>query len=190
LHLKEPEDAQIKPADGVQHINLIDAQRSMQQLVSSEPIVIKPEVSIATSLLDAHNSGNTHPRFTLHASMSDDGMVGTESIASEFFVHVMEPLQAVTPTTTISEFDGPARPVGELDYTILVTDVELEDEGTISIIAVNKKSGEVQGIVHKGEKTIKISQGNGEMVSQLKTLGTAALNSCEVLNVTITFYQT
>ena len=151
------------------------ARRSMQHLFSSEPVSIKPEDSIAASLLDAHDSGNTHPRFTLFATMSGEGAVGAQSATSEFLVHLREPVQAVTSTTIVSKFGGPSRRVGELDYTILVSDVEMEDASTIAIIAVNKKSGEVQGIVHKGEQKVKISQGIGEMVRQFVTVHSLVL---------------
>lgn len=90
-----------------------------------------------------------------------DAIIG-EKQHDHFVIHVREPMQAVTSSTTYSAFGGPKQPVGNLDNIVLVADTELEKVGTIAIINVNKNSGDVIGIVHKEGQDVQISQSQGQ----------------------------
>lgn len=108
---------------------------------------LTPGNSVAEEVRNEHSKGNIHPKFTLTGEIA--GMSGRE-----FSIHVRETTPAVTPSTTYGTGDGQIHQVGELGYTLLVTDTEAEEDGTIALIAVDKATDNVNGIVQKatGEK--------------------------------------
>ena len=143
----------------------------------------KPNDSIAQQLQDEHSVGNFNPTLTLHAAQvvlptENEALIDTPE---EFIIHVREPIQAVTSSTIIrrqhqrddKKLTKP-RSVGDtknasLSSTILVADVEKEKAGTIALIAVNKHTGDVNGIVQKadgdeGKRSMKLTQKFGGKV--------------------------
>jgi len=99
-------------------------------------------------------AGHGKPKFKLQGSKA-----GTSDI---FEVNVRESTPAITSATTYSVNGGPKRYVkaDALDE-ILVADNDDEDEtgaGTVAIIAVNKKTGDVNGIVQRGRDKTKFTQ--------------------------------
>ena len=79
---------------------------------------------------------------------------------TEYEVHVREAVPAVTSKTTISIQDSESSYVNEDDMaTILVSD---DEDGVLAFIAVEKKGGNVNGIVHKGNgEKMKFTQRGG-----------------------------
>jgi len=127
-----------------------------------------PSNSIAQEMSNEHAKGNSNPRFTLTAGLvaasNNSNLFGgtTQGSSSSFSVNVREPVQAVTKDTTYSEYDGRHELVGELDHTILVADMDAEEDGTVALISVNKVTEEVNGIVHKGGRKMKFTQKKGK----------------------------
>ena len=96
------------------------------------------------------------PKYKLHAEQSWD--------AGDFYINVKEATPAITSATTTSTNGGPSQLVSE-NYiaTLLVADTDSpEEKDTIGIIAVDKKTGNVSGIVKKG---------NGEDVNFFQEMG-------------------
>lgn len=128
-------------------------------------LTIASDESIALQIQAAHASGGSSnifgndemPRFKLHAEQS----WGT---TGDFSVSVKEATPAITAATTTSTNDGPARPVNEQHMaTLLVADTSsAEEKNTIAMIAVDKRTGNVNGIVNKG---------NGENVNFFQMMG-------------------
>ena len=132
--------------------------------------------SIAQTISNEHLSGNEYPRLTLHAQILPSAPTAGETGAAvgiisaigggeELEIKVREPIQAVLPTTLISEYGGPERLVGDLPSTVLVADEE--ESGSIALVAVSKETGDVNGIVQKrgDARRWKIKQKFGEKVS-------------------------
>ena len=126
-------------------------------------LTISPDQSIAIEVQNAHNFGASNifgndekPRYKLHAEKS----WGT----GDFFINVKEATPAITPATTTSTNDGPKHRVnGDHMATLLVADTDsVEDRNTIAMIAVDRRTGNVNGIVNKG---------NGEMVNFFQEKG-------------------
>ena len=133
--------------------------------------------SIAQTINNEHLSGNEYPRLTLHARILPSaptagetgaavGIISAIGEGEELEIKVREPIQAVLPTTLISEYGGPGRLVGDLPSTVLVADEE-EESGSIALVAVSKETGDVNGIVQKkgDARRWKIKQKFGEKVS-------------------------
>lgn len=135
-----------------------------------------PSNSIAQEMSNEHSKGNSNPRFTLTAGLvaasNNSNLFGgtTQGSSSSFSVNVREPVQAVTKDTTYSEYDGRHELVGELDHTILVADMDAEEDGTVALISVNKVTEEVNGIVHKGGRKMKFTQKKGKKVGAVCTV--------------------
>ena len=119
-----------------------------------------PSNSIAQEVSNEHAKGNSNPKFTLVGEVAGSG--NNNGNPDLFSVSVYEPIPAVTKETTYSAFDGPREFVGELDHTILVADMDEEEDGTIAILSVNKATEQVNGIVQKknGQK-MKFTQTKG-----------------------------
>jgi hypothetical protein len=122
---------------------------------------LKPEESIAAALDSEHQEGNFKPKFSI-SSEYGDGAIG-----DTFDIDVVEAYQAVTPDTVVTDLDGRKRPVGTLGYTLLVNDLS-SDPDTIALLAVDRDTEEVQGIVQrKGSKAKKIKQGKAQKSTAL-----------------------
>lgn len=113
-------------------------------------LTIASDESIADQIQAAHANvsvnifGNEKPKYKLHAEQSWD--------AGDFYINVKEATPAITSATTTSTNGGPSQLVSE-NYiaTLLVADTDSpEEKDTIGIIAVDKKTGNVSGIVKKG----------------------------------------
>lgn len=126
-------------------------------------LTITSDESIALQIQTAHANGSNifgndeKLRYKLHAEQS-------WGATSEFFVNVKEATPAITSATTTSTNDGPARPINDKRIaTLLVADTDSADEkNTIAMIAVDKRTGNVNGIVNKG---------NGENVNFFQQMG-------------------
>ena len=117
-------------------------------------INVAPGQSIADEVRNAHADGNLRPEFTIRAERA-----GSEKI---YEVNVREAEPAVTSETTVSFEGGESKHVDEdaLD-TLLVSTTD----GTVALIAVEKKGGKVDGIVLSPDETIKLTQTGGQKVS-------------------------
>jgi len=93
------------------------------------------------------------PRFSLYAKRAD-------SDKTDYMARVREAVPAVTSKTTISIQDSESSYVNEDNVaTILVSD---DEDGVLAFIAVEKKGGNVNGIVHKGNgEKMKFTQRGG-----------------------------
>ncbi|KAL3797993.1 hypothetical protein ACHAW5_009456, partial [Stephanodiscus triporus] len=114
-------------------------------------INVEPGQSIADEVRNEHANGNLRPEFTIHAERA-----GSEK---SYQVNVREAEPAVTSETTVSFQGGESKHVDEdaLD-TLLVS----ATEGTIALIAVEKKGGKVDGIVVSSDESIKLTQTGGQ----------------------------
>jgi len=117
-------------------------------------INVAPDQSIADEVRNAHANGNPRPEFSLRAER-----FGSKEI---YQVDVREAEPAVTSETTVSFQGGESKHVDEdaLD-TLLVSTTD----GTVALIAVEKKGGKVDGIVLSPDETIKLTQTGGQKVS-------------------------
>ena len=117
-------------------------------------INVAPGQSIADEVRNAHAKGILLPEFTLRAENA-----GSETI---YEVEVREAQPAVTSKTTVSFQGGESKHVDEdaLD-TLLVSNTD----GTVALIAVEKKGGKVDGIIVRGEESVKFTQSGGQKVS-------------------------
>ena len=117
-------------------------------------INVAPGQSIADEVRNAHADGILLPKFTLRAEKA-----GSETI---YEVEVREAQPAVTSRTTVSFQGGESKHVDEdaLD-TLLVSNTD----GTVALIAVEKKGGKVDGIIVRGEESVKFTQSGGQKVS-------------------------
>ena len=122
---------------------------------------LDPGTSIAQEIRKEHANGNSRPMFTLHGKFRDK---------SDFAIQVREPVQAVTPETTISEYGGASNAVGELSHTLLVANMDAEESGTIALIAVDNNTDEVDGIVQKNNEKMKFKQKKGGRASVSESL--------------------
>ena len=124
---------------------------------------ISSNQSIAEELKNEHAQGRKHPRFTLHAEVAGED-------EADLAVSVREPVQAVTPQTTVSLSGGHSRPVGTKTTTVLVQDYDDDEEssgsgGTIALLVADLETDDVRGIFHKGGNEMNIGQRKGKKVS-------------------------
>ena len=134
-------------------------------------LTIASDESIALQIQHAHandNSGGVNifgtnvetPRYKLHAEQAWGS-------GGDFYINVKEATPAITSATTTSTNGGPARSVNDHHMaTLLVADTDsAEERNTVAVIAVDKRTGNVSGIVNKenGEK-FNFFQENGNKV--------------------------
>ena len=134
-------------------------------------LTIASDESIALQIQTAHASNNSGginifgtnvetPRYKLHAEQAWGS-------GGEFYINVKEATPAITSSTTTSTNGGPARSVNDHHMaTLLVADTDSAEEGnTVAVIDVDKRTGNVSGIVNKenGEK-LNFFQENGNKV--------------------------
>jgi hypothetical protein len=127
-------------------------------------LVIAPDQSIALEVQNAHSdvnifSNDEKPRYKLHAEQA----WGT----GDFFINVKESTPAITSATTTSTNNGLKRKVNGGDIATLLVADGVEDMNTIALIAVDKKTGNVSGIVNKenGEKVNFFQEKGGKVSS-------------------------
>ena len=109
--------------------------------------------------LKGSGSGNKKkkPKFKLHGKKAGG--------SGDFEVDVIEATPAITSATTISVNGGKSKNVNEdVIATVLVSDSEVEGD-VIAIIAVDKQTGAVNGIVQRAGKKTKFTQKKGSEVS-------------------------
>ena len=97
------------------------------------------------------------PKFKLHGKKAGG--------SNEFEVNVKETTPAITSATTVSVNGGKPKNVNEdVIATVLVADSEVEGHA-FAIIAVDKQTGDVNGIVQRGKQKTKFTQKKGSEVS-------------------------
>mmetsp|Transcript_26375 Transcript_26375/g.43165 ORF Transcript_26375/g.43165 Transcript_26375/m.43165 type:complete len:176 (-) Transcript_26375:373-900(-) len=97
------------------------------------------------------------PKFKLHGKKAGG--------SSEFEVNVKETTPAITSATTVSVNGGKPKNINEdVIATVLVADNEVEGH-TFAIIAVDKQTGNVNGIVQRGKDKTNFTQKKGSEVS-------------------------
>ncbi|KAL7533144.1 hypothetical protein ACHAXR_005066, partial [Thalassiosira sp. AJA248-18] len=125
--------------------------------------VITPNDSIAQAVRDAGNNGSTtnngKAKLKLQGAKSGGG-------GGKFEINVRESTPAITMATSISLNGGTKSYVNEDDMaTILVSDLDDDeevDDGSVAIIAVDKKTDDVNGIIDKGGAKMKFTQKKGK----------------------------
>jgi len=130
--------------------------------------LIKSNQSIAEELKNEHAQGRTYSRFTLHAQVPGFTLQGEGG--ADLAISVREPVQAVTPQTTVSLSGGPSRPIGTTTTTVLVQDYDDDEESsgsgeTIVLLLADLETDDVRGIVHRGGNEMNIGQRRGMKVS-------------------------
>jgi hypothetical protein len=151
-------------------LTTLAADEDIQQ-ANVRRLTIASDESIALQIQTAHannNSGGVNifgtnvetPRYKLHAEQAWGS-------GGDFYINVKEATPAITSATTTSTNGGPARSVNDHHMaTLLVADTDsVEERNTVAVIAVDKRTGNVSGIVNKenGEK-FNFFQENGNKV--------------------------
>ena len=116
--------------------------------VANEPHALRrltAEQSIAAEIQIAHKIGDLQPRFTLQAQLIESSNIFTIAEV-DFEVNVRVAVPAITSKTTLSIQNGTISYVNSNDVATML--VSNEDD-VIALIAVEKKGGQVDGIVQK-----------------------------------------
>ncbi len=104
--------------------------------------------------------GYEKPKFKLQG--------GKAGGSDRFKINVREVTSAVTASTSILSNGGAKKYINEDDMaTILVNDSDEEIDGVIAVIAVDKKTDDVNGYVEKAGKKMKFTQKKGKEVSAI-----------------------
>lgn len=143
-------------------------------------LTISSDESIALQIQTAHanisrgrnifgTSNDAKPRYKLHAEQLWEERTTTGGGGGEYYINVKEATPAITSATTTSTSGGPHRSVNDYDMaTLLVADTDSAEEetDTLAVIAVDKSTGNVRGIVNKenGEETMNFIQDMGNKV--------------------------
>jgi hypothetical protein len=132
-------------------------------IASDESIADQIQAARANDVsVNIFGSNQQKPKYKLHAEQAWD--------AGDFYINVKEATPAITSATTTSTNGGPSQLVSE-NYmaTLLVADTDSpEEKDTIGIIAVDKKTGNVSGIVKKGNgEDVNFFQEKGNKVRSL-----------------------
>jgi hypothetical protein len=117
---------------------------------------LMPSESISAKINSERVRSGSKPHYRLHAERAG-------SNATEYMARVREAVPAVTSQTITIIQDGKSKYVNQDDVaTILVSD----EADVLALIAVEKKGGNVNGIVQKNGEKIKFTQrGGGGKVS-------------------------
>jgi hypothetical protein len=113
--------------------------------------VVMPSESISATIHNKRVRSDFKPRYSLYAERAD-------SNETEYMARVREAVPAVTSQTITMIQDGKSSYVNQDDVaTILVSD----EADVLALIAVEKKRGNVNGIVQKNGGTMKFTQRGG-----------------------------